>query len=97
MLGGNYFIEQNIMNVVSSFYLGSEEDMENKQKIVIHDATKLHPRDQQRMSIVDKSSKGRHVTLKMRKLKLKVKNMFPLLRMKLELMLERIRAIKDQK
>ena len=50
------------MNVVISFYSGSEEDMENKKKVVIHDATKLHPRDQQRMSIVDKSNKDRQVT-----------------------------------
>ena len=62
MLGGIYFIEKYIMNVVSSFYLGSEEDMENKQKMVIHDTTKLHPRDQERMYIVDKSRKGRQVT-----------------------------------
>ena len=48
MLGGIHFIEQDIMNVINSFYLGSEEDMANKQKVVIHDATKLHPRDQKK-------------------------------------------------
>ena len=36
--------------------------MTNKQKVVIHDATKLHPRDQGKMPQMDKSSKGRHVT-----------------------------------
>ena len=36
--------------------------MAKKKKKLIHDATRLHPRDQQRMSIVDKSRKARHVT-----------------------------------
>ena len=37
--------------------------MANKKKVVIHDATKLHPRDQERKKpLVDKSSKGRQVT-----------------------------------
>jgi len=97
MLGGIHFKEQDIMIVVRSFYIGSKEDMENKQEIVIHDATKLHPRDQQRISIVDKYNQGRQVILKMRKLKLTLKNMLPLLKMTLELMLERRRPIKDQK
>ena len=44
MLGGIYFIEQYIMNVFTSFYSGLEEGMENKKKVVIHDATNLHPR-----------------------------------------------------
>ena len=45
MLGGIHFIEQDIMNGVTGFYSGLEENMKKKQKIVIHDATKLHPRD----------------------------------------------------
>lgn len=45
MLGDIHFIEQDIMNVVSSFYSGSEQNMINKQKVVIHDAIKLHARD----------------------------------------------------
>jgi len=36
--------------------------MTNKQKKVLHDATRLHPRDQQRIPIVDKTSKDRQVT-----------------------------------
>ena len=50
------------MKVVSSFYSVSEEDMENKQNVVIDDATKLHPKDQKKRPLVDKSSKGRQVT-----------------------------------
>lgn len=96
MLGGIYFIEHDIMNIVNSFYLESEEDMANNQNIVIHDATKLYSSDQKRMPIVDKSSKGRNLLLKMRKLKLTLKNMLPLMRMRLELMFERRRAIKHQ-
>jgi len=38
------------MKVVSSFYSMSEEDMENKQNVVIDDATKLHPKDQKNAS-----------------------------------------------
>ena len=62
MLGGIHFIEQDIMKFVNSFYSGLEEDMANKQKVVIHDATKLHPRDKKKRPPVDKSSKGRQVT-----------------------------------
>ena len=40
----------------------SEKDVENKQNVVIHDATKLHPRDKKKRPLVDKSSKGRQVT-----------------------------------
>lgn len=36
--------------------------MANNQKVVIHDATKLHQKDQKKMPLVDKSRKGRHVT-----------------------------------
>jgi len=49
-LGGIHFIEHDIMKVVSSFYSMSEEDMENKQNVVIDDATKLHPKDQKNAS-----------------------------------------------
>jgi len=48
MLGDINFIENDIINIVSSFYSVSEEDMANKQNVVIHDATKLHPRDQKK-------------------------------------------------
>jgi len=48
MLGGMHFIEHDIMNVVSSSYSGSKEDMENKKKVVIQDATKIHPRDKKK-------------------------------------------------
>jgi len=72
MLGGIYFIEQYIMNVFTSFYSGLEEGMENKQKKVIHDATKIHPRDQQRMSIVDRSNKARHVTFQEEEVEIEV-------------------------
>ena len=50
------------MKVVSHFYSVSEEDMENKQNVVIDDAKKLHPKDQKKRLLVDKSSKGRQVT-----------------------------------
>ena len=50
------------MKVVSSFYSMSEEDMENRQNVVIDDATKLHPKDQKKKTLVDKSSKGKQVT-----------------------------------
>jgi len=40
----------------------SEEDMENKQNVVIDDATKLHPKDQKKRPLVDKYSKGKQVT-----------------------------------
>ena len=51
------------MKVVSSFYSVSEEDMANKKNVVIHDATKLHPRDQKKKNpLVDKFSKCRQVT-----------------------------------
>ena len=50
------------MKVVSSFYLVSEEDMENKQNVVIDNATKLHPKNQKKRPLVDKSSKGKQVT-----------------------------------
>ena len=52
------------MKVVNNFFLVSKEDMENKQKVVIHDATKLRLRNQQRIYILDKASKARHVTFK---------------------------------
>lgn len=48
MLGGIHFIEHDIMKVVSSFNSVSEEDMAYKKNVVIHDATKLHPRDQKK-------------------------------------------------
>ena len=50
------------MKVVSSFYLVSEEDMENKKNVVIDDATKLHLKNQKKRPLVDKSSKGKQVT-----------------------------------
>jgi len=50
------------MKVVSSFYSVSEEDMENKQNVLIDDTTKLHRKDQKKMPLVDKSNKGRQVT-----------------------------------
>ena len=52
------------MKVISSFYSVSEEDMENKQNVVIDDATKLHPKNQEKRPLVDKSSKGKQVTFK---------------------------------
>jgi hypothetical protein len=36
------------MKVVRHFYSVSEEDMENKQNVVMDDATKLHPKDQKK-------------------------------------------------
>ena len=50
------------MKVVSSFYSVSEENMENRQNEVIDNATKLHPKNQKKRSLVDKSSKGKGVT-----------------------------------
>ena len=50
------------MNGVHSFHPGLEEDMRNKQKKLIQHATRLHKRDQQRMHMVDHSSKVRHGT-----------------------------------
>ena len=50
------------MKVVSDFYLVSEEDMENMKNVVIDDATKLHPKNQKKRPLVDKSSKGKQVT-----------------------------------
>lgn len=49
------------MKVVSSFYSVSEEDMENKQNVVIDDATKLHSKNQKERPLVDKYSKGKQV------------------------------------
>ena len=46
----------------STFLLRVRRIYGKQEKKVIHDATKLHPKDQQRISLVDKSSKGRHVT-----------------------------------
>ena len=42
------------MNFVSIFHEHEAEDMGNKQKKILHDATRLYQMDQ--------SSKGRHVT-----------------------------------
>ena len=50
------------MKVVTSFYSVLEEHMENKQNVVIDDATKLHPKDQKKRPLLDKSSKGKQVT-----------------------------------
>jgi len=50
------------MKVVSYFYSVSEEDMENKQNVVIDDVTKLNPNDQKKRPLVDKFSKGRQAT-----------------------------------
>ena len=50
------------MKVVSNFYSVSEEDMENMKNVVIDDATKLHPKNQKKRPLVDKSSKGKQVT-----------------------------------
>ena len=50
------------MKVVSHFYSVSEEDMENMENVVIDDATKLHPKNQKKRPLVDKSSKGKQVT-----------------------------------
>ena len=50
------------MKVVSSFYSVSEENMENRQNEVVDNATKLHPKNQKKRSLVDKSSKGKQVT-----------------------------------
>ena len=50
------------MKVVSHFYSVSEEDMQNMENVVIDDATKLHPKNQKKRPLVDKSSKGKQVT-----------------------------------
>ena len=50
------------MKVVSGFYSVSEEDMENRQNVLIDDSTKLHPKDQKKGPLVDKSSKSKQVT-----------------------------------
>lgn len=52
------------MKVVSSFYSVSEEYMENKQNVVIDDATKLHAKNQKKRPLVDKSSKSKQVTFR---------------------------------
>ena len=62
MVGGIHYIENDIMNVVSHFYSVSEEDMQNMENVVIDDATKLHPKNQKKRHLVDKSSKGKQVT-----------------------------------
>ena len=93
MLGGIYYIERDIMNVVTIFHKHEEEDMGKKKKnyfMMLQDCIKG-------INLV----KVDMLRFKMRKLKLKLKlkmkNLFPYLRIILELMLERRRAIKKQK
>ena len=62
MVGGIHYIENDIMNIVNHFYSVSEEDMQNMENVVIDDATKLHPKNQKKRPLVDKSSKGKQVT-----------------------------------
>ena len=81
------------MEVVSSFYSVSKEDMENRQNEVIDNATKLHPKNQKEGLWWINLARVNKLLLRTMKLKLTIKHMLSLLKMTLELR----RVIKIQK
>ena len=62
MMEGIYYVEPNIMNVINSVHIDSEQKKRMKQKSTIHDTAMVHIGDQQRIHMMGQYNKGKHVS-----------------------------------